>query len=88
MFNSSELRDIQFIHTYNYDGVEFLRWDSRVGEWVGYTQVGLRNAEIWNKDPVRRAAVRAERESYCKHNVGLWYSNALDKRGKSINTAI
>ncbi|XP_008402062.1 HLA class II histocompatibility antigen, DRB1-8 beta chain, partial [Poecilia reticulata] len=79
VFNSSELKDIQFIRSYCYNKLEFIRFDSNVGKFVGYTELGVKNAEIWNSNPSQIASERALRETYCLHNVGIDYQTALDK---------
>ncbi|XP_059184762.1 H-2 class II histocompatibility antigen, E-S beta chain-like [Centropristis striata] len=78
-FNSSELKDIEFIRSYYYNRDEILRFSSSLGKFVGYTELGVMNAERFNKDPSKLAAMKAQKESYCEHNIGLWYSGILPK---------
>ena len=85
VFNSSELKDIQYIQSMNFDGDEILRWDSRVDQWVGYTEFGVKQAERANKDPGELAYRRAQREAVCKNNIEIDYSNVLNKRGELIS---
>ncbi|CAI5685719.1 unnamed protein product [Oreochromis niloticus] len=82
LFNSSELRDIDYIRSYYYNMIEYVRFDSSVGKFVGYTEYGVREAEQWNKDQGQLAAMRAQKETYCKQNVDLWYSSVLTKSVK------
>ncbi|XP_056156377.1 H-2 class II histocompatibility antigen, E-S beta chain-like [Lampris incognitus] len=79
VFTSSELADIEFIDSYYFNKVEYSRFNSTVGKFVGYTDYGIRNAEYWNNDPSGMAQTRAERERYCKHNVEIDYQAALDR---------
>ncbi|KAF3698425.1 DLA class II histocompatibility antigen, DR-1 beta chain Precursor [Channa argus] len=79
LFNSTELNDIQYIRSYYYNKFEYTRFDSRVGEFVGFTDYGVGNAKYWNSDPAKVAAMRAQRETYCQHNIGVYYSNVLSK---------
>uniref|UniRef100_A0A3Q4HC50 HLA class II histocompatibility antigen, DRB1-8 beta chain-like n=1 Tax=Neolamprologus brichardi TaxID=32507 RepID=A0A3Q4HC50_NEOBR len=81
-FNSTEPQDIEFIRSYYFRKVEFTRFDSSVGKYVGYTEYGVRNAEAWNKDQGDLAAMNAKKETYCQHNIGIWYSNILSKSAK------
>uniref|UniRef100_A0A3Q0RAE3 Ig-like domain-containing protein n=1 Tax=Amphilophus citrinellus TaxID=61819 RepID=A0A3Q0RAE3_AMPCI len=37
LFNSTELKDIEFIRSYYYNRLEFVRFSSSVGKFVGYT---------------------------------------------------
>ncbi|KAK5893013.1 hypothetical protein CgunFtcFv8_005925 [Champsocephalus gunnari] len=81
-FNSSELKDIQFIWSFYYNKLEFTRFDSRVGEFVGYTAYGVRNAENWNKDASILGQARTEKERFCQFNVKLEYQYALPHSAK------
>ena len=83
-FNSSDLNDIEFIDSYYYNKLEYSRFSSRVGEFVGFTEYGVKNAEYWNKDKAFMAQERAEKERYCKNNVGNEYSQALDQSGEFV----
>nr|AYD60579.1 MHC class II beta [Trematomus bernacchii] len=76
-FTSSELKDIQYINSYYYNKLEFIRFDSSVGKYVGYTELGVRNAESWNKDPSILAQMRAEKERYCQGNAKIDYQHTL-----------
>ncbi|XP_005951689.1 H-2 class II histocompatibility antigen, E-S beta chain isoform X1 [Haplochromis burtoni] len=82
LFNSTELRDIEFITSYYYNKIEFVRFSSDVGKYVGYTEFGMKNAEMWNNNPGQLAAMRAQKETYCQPNVGIWYANVLSKSVK------
>nr|ARD06103.1 MHC class II antigen beta subunit [Chionodraco hamatus] len=76
-FNSSELKDIQYIKSFYYNKLEFIRFDSSVGEFVGYTELGVRNAKRFNRGSPELAAMRAEKETFCQNNVKLEYQYAL-----------
>ncbi|XP_038132780.1 SLA class II histocompatibility antigen, DQ haplotype D beta chain-like [Cyprinodon tularosa] len=82
LFNSTELKDIQYIYSYIYNKVEFLRFDSNVGLYVGYTQFGLRQADNLNSQPEVLRVKRAQKELFCQHNAGVWYRNILNKSGE------
>uniref|UniRef100_A0A3P9DU75 H-2 class II histocompatibility antigen, E-S beta chain-like n=1 Tax=Maylandia zebra TaxID=106582 RepID=A0A3P9DU75_9CICH len=79
VFNSTELKDIEYISSWYFNKVEDVRFSSSVGEYVGYTEPGLKYAADWNKDQAQMAAWRAQKETYCQHNIGIWYSNPLSK---------
>ncbi|XP_023202237.1 H-2 class II histocompatibility antigen, E-S beta chain isoform X1 [Xiphophorus maculatus] len=79
VFNSTDLNDIQFIRSYIYNKKEFLRFDSNLGRFVGYTELGVMNAERLNKDQSQIAALKAQKETYCLNNVGVWYQTKLTK---------
>ncbi|XP_047194912.1 H-2 class II histocompatibility antigen, I-E beta chain-like isoform X3 [Hippoglossus stenolepis] len=80
-FNSTELNDIEFIQSYNYNKLEYITFRSSVGKYVGTNAYGEKNAESWNKGPeVVRA--RAAKAAYCLHNVGIDTESALTKSVK------
>ncbi|CAI5657280.1 unnamed protein product [Oreochromis niloticus] len=77
LFNSTELRDIDYIRSYYYNMIEYVRFDSSVGKFVGYTEYGVKEAEYFNNDPGQLAAMRAQKETYCQENVDFWYQSVL-----------
>ncbi|XP_053199682.1 H-2 class II histocompatibility antigen, E-S beta chain-like [Scomber japonicus] len=81
-FNSTELKDIRYIESYYYNKLEYTRYDSDVGKYVGYTEYGVKNAEYWNSDPSILAQMNAARETICLNNVGLWFYYFLTKSVK------
>ncbi|KAM9836790.1 H-2 class II histocompatibility antigen, E-S beta chain-like [Aulostomus maculatus] len=81
-FNSTEPQDIEFIQSYNYHGVEYTRFTSRLGRFVGFTEYGVRNAAAWNNDPAILATVKAAKQRYCQNNIPVFYQNALSKSVK------
>uniref|UniRef100_A0A3Q2W3W2 MHC class II beta chain N-terminal domain-containing protein n=1 Tax=Haplochromis burtoni TaxID=8153 RepID=A0A3Q2W3W2_HAPBU len=88
LFNSTELRDIAYIRSYYYNRMEYVRFDSSVGKFVGYTEYGVKEAEYFNKDPAQLAAMRAQKETYCTPNIDLWYRSVLTKSGESFTVTL
>ena len=84
MFNSSDLKDIEFIRSLYFNKEELVRFSSSLGKFVGYTEFGVKNAERWNKDPSYLAQMRAQKETYCKHNIDNAYQNVLTKSGELV----
>ncbi|XP_036416765.1 H-2 class II histocompatibility antigen, E-Q beta chain-like isoform X1 [Colossoma macropomum] len=78
---SSDLSDLEYINTYYFNKDPVLRFNSTVGEFVGYTELGVKNAERLNKGP-EVVQQRAELERYCKPNLKLDYTHILDKAVK------
>nr|QLQ34377.1 MHC class II antigen beta chain [Lateolabrax maculatus] len=78
-FNSTELNDIEYIDSYFYNKLEFIRFSSSLGKFVGYTEFGVKNAEAWNNNPSYLAQMRGEKERYCLNNVGNEFRSALSK---------
>uniref|UniRef100_A0A8C6SIW5 Ig-like domain-containing protein n=1 Tax=Neogobius melanostomus TaxID=47308 RepID=A0A8C6SIW5_9GOBI len=81
-FNSSRPEDIQYIRSYSYNKLEYLRFDSNVGWFVGYTEFGVKIAESWNNDTASLEIVRHEKYIYCAPYVSLIYKNIFSKSVK------
>ncbi|KAK1787113.1 hypothetical protein P4O66_017485 [Electrophorus voltai] len=79
--SSSALTDVVFIDTYYFNKDPYARFNSTVGEFVGFTEFGVHNAERWNKGPEVQQE-KAELERVCKHNLEIDYSTVLDKAVK------
>lgn len=83
VFNSTEPDGIEYIYSMYYQKKEYIRFSSSVGEYVGYTEFGVKNADRWNQgsEVIRR---RNEKERYCLNHVGPYYENILTKSGESV----
>ncbi|XP_062271269.1 H-2 class II histocompatibility antigen, E-S beta chain-like [Scomber scombrus] len=81
-FNSTNLENVRYIRSYYYNKLEILNFDSSVGKYVGYTELGVMNAKRFNNDPSELAAMNAQRETYCLNNVKNDYNKALTKSVK------
>nr|AGJ70342.1 MHC class II antigen beta chain [Miichthys miiuy] len=79
VFNSTDLKDIEFIMSWYYNKMEYTRFSSSVGKFVGFTERGVKNAEYWNSDASLLAQLRGEKERYCLNNIKIDYRTALDK---------
>uniref|UniRef100_A0A3Q1GBM0 Ig-like domain-containing protein n=1 Tax=Acanthochromis polyacanthus TaxID=80966 RepID=A0A3Q1GBM0_9TELE len=71
LFNSTDLKDIEYIKSNYYNKVEYVRFTSSLGKFVGFNAYGIYNAERWNNDPTELSRWRAQKETYCQHNIGL-----------------
>ncbi|XP_039887297.1 H-2 class II histocompatibility antigen, E-S beta chain-like isoform X4 [Simochromis diagramma] len=78
-FNSTELKDIELIYSAYYNKLEIYRFSSSVGKFVGYTEYGVKQAKYFNDQPAVVAQMKAQKETYCVHNIGIWYSGFLPK---------
>ncbi|CAK6983247.1 H-2 class II histocompatibility antigen%2C E-S beta chain-like isoform X1 [Scomber scombrus] len=83
-FNSTELEDVRYIYSMYYNKLEYARFDSSVGKFVGYTEFGVKNADYWNNDPSQLGLRLHERETYCLGNVKIDYNYALTKSGELV----
>ena len=84
LFNSTDLNDIEFTDSYVFNKVEYIRFSSSVGEYVGYTEHGVKNAENWNKDKSLLAQMRAQKERFCKNNIDSFSSGVLTQSGEFV----
>nr|CAJ34349.1 MHC class II antigen beta chain [Dicentrarchus labrax] len=82
VFNSTDLKDIEHIRSYYFNKMEDVRFSSSVGEYVGYTEWGVKQAKYWNSNPSYLAQMRGEKEGYCLNHVNVAYPNVLDKSVK------
>nr|XP_020481986.1 H-2 class II histocompatibility antigen, E-S beta chain-like [Labrus bergylta] len=82
VFNSTELNDIEYIYSHYHNMMEIVRFSSSLGLYVGYTAFGVKQAEGWNKDTSELNNRRAQKETYCQHNIGNWYKASLSKSAK------
>nr|ABH09451.1 MHC class II antigen beta chain [Dicentrarchus labrax] len=82
VFNSTDLKDIEYIKSHYFNKMEDVRFSSSVGEYVGYTEPGLMYAKNWNKDTSQLAAMKAQKETYCLTHVNVAYQAVLDKSVK------
>lgn len=88
LFNSTELKDIEYIYSMFYKKVEIVRFNSSLGLYVGYNEFGIKQAKNWNNDPVVLSRRRAEKERVCQPNVGVWYRNVLHQSGRLVTAHI
>ncbi|XP_069055117.1 rano class II histocompatibility antigen, A beta chain-like [Lepisosteus oculatus] len=77
--SSKGVQDAEFIDRYYFNKLEFLRYNSTLNKYIGYTEHGVRNAERLNKDPAELAGQLSNRDGTCKPNAELYYSHILDK---------
>ncbi|XP_029986546.1 H-2 class II histocompatibility antigen, E-S beta chain-like [Sphaeramia orbicularis] len=78
-FNSSELKDIEYTVSYFYNKLEYLKFSSSLDKYVGYTELGVKNAKRFNEDPSIMAQTRSMKESVCKPNIDVWQKIVLTK---------
>uniref|UniRef100_A0A8I5THK9 Ig-like domain-containing protein n=1 Tax=Pongo abelii TaxID=9601 RepID=A0A8I5THK9_PONAB len=77
-FNGTER--VRFLHRDIYNQKEDVRFDSDVGEYRAVTELGRPDAEYWNsqKDILERK--RAEVDTVCRHNYGVFESFTVQRR--------
>ncbi|KAI4880984.1 hypothetical protein NFI96_013665, partial [Prochilodus magdalenae] len=79
--SSSDLSDVEYIRTQYFNKDPVLQFNSTVGEFIGFTEFGMKNAERFNHEAVVQE-MRAKVDAYCKHNLPIFYSAILDKSVK------
>ncbi|XP_069055083.1 uncharacterized protein [Lepisosteus oculatus] len=78
-FDPSNLTGLVYIHSQVFNRLEYLRYDSRVQRFEGYTRFGIANAQRFNRDPGVMATMLANRDHYCVPNARLFNSSILNK---------
>ncbi|GAA6085353.1 H-2 class II histocompatibility antigen, I-E beta chain-like [Tachysurus ichikawai] len=79
IYSSRDLGDMVYIDSYIFNKIEFIWYNSTVGKFQGYTQLGIHNAELWNNDTAKLQSERADVDNFCKHNAEIYYRNIIDK---------
>ncbi|XP_053480037.1 H-2 class II histocompatibility antigen, E-S beta chain [Ictalurus furcatus] len=79
IWSKEDLSDMELIESYIINKVNYLEYNSTLGKYVGYTELGIKNADRLNNDPAVLQTRKAEMDSFCKNNVGNYYNNILSK---------
>lgn len=56
-------------------------YDSRVGECVGFGELGMRNAAHYNNQAWKKAERKSQVETLCRYNARLFRRSTLDRKG-------
>lgn len=81
IYTSPDLSDMEFIDGFYFNKYPYLKFNSTVGQFVGFTALGVKNAEMWNKDPSILQQYRAQVEVFCKPNAELMEAAIYNKTG-------
>ncbi|XP_043102145.1 H-2 class II histocompatibility antigen, E-S beta chain-like [Puntigrus tetrazona] len=79
IYSSPDLSDMVYIDNYIFNKDIVVQFNSTVGEYVGYTELGVKSARAWNSDGNILQQERAEVERFCKHNAQIRQSAITDK---------
>ncbi|XP_060787113.1 HLA class II histocompatibility antigen, DR beta 4 chain-like [Neoarius graeffei] len=82
VWRSDDLSDMEYIEFDIFNKIKYAEYNSTLGKYVGYTEIGIKNAEIWNNNTAFLQTRKAEVESFCKNNAQLFYSIILSKTEK------
>lgn len=83
-FNTTELKHIEYIYSRYYRKIEYIRFSSSVGEYVGFTEHGVKLAKLWNNDTARLNSMRQMVAAYCYHNIDIHDRAVLAKSGECV----
>ncbi|XP_061087461.1 H-2 class II histocompatibility antigen, E-S beta chain-like [Conger conger] len=78
-FSSNDLHDLEYIQRYVFNKLEAIRYNSTLNKYIGYTALGVKNAERLNTDGSAEQR-HANLDSYCRPNAKLVLTNILDKK--------
>ncbi|KAK2907376.1 hypothetical protein Q8A67_006361 [Cirrhinus molitorella] len=79
IYSSPDFSDMVFLDGYYFNKYLYMQFNSTVGEFVGFTEFGVRNAEILNKDQAYIQQLKAEVDRFCKANAALYKKDIHDK---------
>ncbi|XP_051524694.1 H-2 class II histocompatibility antigen, E-S beta chain-like [Myxocyprinus asiaticus] len=82
IYSTRDYSDMVFIDAYLFNKDKVIEFNSTVGKFVGYTELGVRNAENWNNNPDIMQKWRAEVDRFCKYNAQIDDSCVRDKTVK------
>ncbi|KAK7158411.1 hypothetical protein R3I94_004890 [Phoxinus phoxinus] len=79
IYSSPDLSDMVYIEGFYFNKYPFLKFNSTVGKFVGFTEFGVRNAEMWNKDASILQQARAQVDVFCRPNAKLTEAAVYNK---------
>ncbi|XP_012890416.1 PREDICTED: HLA class II histocompatibility antigen, DR beta 4 chain-like isoform X6 [Dipodomys ordii] len=77
---------VRYLVRYIYNGEEYARFDSDVGEYRAVTELGRPDAEYWNSQQDKLEYRRGEVDRYCRHNYELDKGFTVQRRVKPMVT--
>ncbi|XP_017536875.3 DLA class II histocompatibility antigen, DR-1 beta chain-like [Manis javanica] len=77
---------VQLVVRHIYNGEEFVRFDSDVGQYRAVTELGRPSAEYWNGQEDVMEQRRAEVDTVCRHNYGVVESFTVQRRVEPMVT--
>ncbi|XP_061102151.1 H-2 class II histocompatibility antigen, I-E beta chain-like [Conger conger] len=78
-FSSNDPPDLEYIQRYIFNKLEYIRYNSTLNKYIGYTEHGVKNAERFNTDGSAEQA-HEDLDRFCRHNAELISSAILDKK--------
>ncbi|XP_072571987.1 H-2 class II histocompatibility antigen, E-D beta chain-like [Paramormyrops kingsleyae] len=75
-YSSEDLKDMEFIERRVFNKLEDMRYNSTLNKYIGYSENGVYNADIWNKDGTAERQ-HTNVDTYCKPNAELDFDSVL-----------
>ncbi|XP_052459829.1 H-2 class II histocompatibility antigen, E-S beta chain [Carassius gibelio] len=82
VYSISDYSDMVFLVSYSFNKAVYLQFNSSVGKYIGYTELGVKYAENANKDQARMQQEKAAVDTYCRPNAQVLDSAVRDKTVK------
>nr|NP_571552.1 major histocompatibility complex class II DEB precursor [Danio rerio]AAA87895.1 major histocompatibility class II protein [Danio rerio] len=82
IFQLQDLSDIGVHDNYIFNKDVYIRFNSTLGYFVGYTEHGVYNAQLWKQRYQLLEQERAHEDRFCKYNAEIDYNNILGKTVK------
>ncbi|XP_026099947.1 H-2 class II histocompatibility antigen, E-S beta chain [Carassius auratus] len=79
VYSTSDYSDMVFLASSSFNQVVYLQFNSSVGKYVGYTELGVKYAENFNKDQAFIQQKKAAVDRFCRHNAQIWDTAVRDK---------
>ncbi|KAG2469440.1 DHB8 dehydrogenase, partial [Polypterus senegalus] len=83
-YSSHSLEGMEFIDRYIFNHEEYIRYNSTLNKFIGYTERGVYNASALTMIPVCWR-MQADLEGVCKQNAKLCYESVLDMSDPSMS---
>ncbi|XP_048882975.1 H-2 class II histocompatibility antigen, E-S beta chain-like [Brienomyrus brachyistius] len=75
-YSSADLKDTEYLERRIFNKLEFLRYNSTLNKYIGYTEIGVYNAEKFNTDGESERQ-HAYLDTYCKIGAALYFQRIL-----------
>ncbi|KAG1974100.1 H-2 class II histocompatibility antigen, E-S beta chain [Pimephales promelas] len=79
IYSSPDLSDMVYIEGFYFNKYPFVKFNSTVGKFVGFTEFGVRIAENYNNDPGILQQTRAQVDVFCRHNAEVTEAAVYNK---------
>uniref|UniRef100_A0A3B3SVY5 H-2 class II histocompatibility antigen, E-D beta chain-like n=1 Tax=Paramormyrops kingsleyae TaxID=1676925 RepID=A0A3B3SVY5_9TELE len=76
-YSSEDLKDVEYIERRIFNKLQDMMYNSTLNKYFGYSENGVYNADIWNKDESALAGAHSNLDGYCKPNAELYFKNIL-----------